>query len=88
MSPRLTSPSPELAWCPLSAPECGPINLLHMELLHHFERYSITTLPFQEVWPRMLQLAFYVCVEMSLFSHLLPYTKEGQYARSHQCTEN
>ncbi|EAQ91003.1 predicted protein [Chaetomium globosum CBS 148.51] len=47
-----------VAWCPLSEPECRPINLLHMELLHHFERYSIPTLPFQEVWPRMLPLAF------------------------------
>ena len=44
----------------MSAPECGPINLLHMELLHHFERHSIPTLPFPEVWPRMLQLAFQV----------------------------
>ncbi|KAK4043979.1 hypothetical protein C8A01DRAFT_12496 [Parachaetomium inaequale] len=57
-TPPLTSPPPELAWCPLSEAESGPINLLHMELLHHFERYSIPTLPFQVVWPRMLQLAF------------------------------
>ncbi|KAH6849745.1 hypothetical protein B0I37DRAFT_427491 [Chaetomium sp. MPI-CAGE-AT-0009] len=57
-TPPLTSPPPELAWCPLSEPECGPINLLHMELLHHFERYSIPTLPFERVWPGMLQLAF------------------------------
>ncbi|KAK4157941.1 hypothetical protein C8A00DRAFT_39793 [Chaetomidium leptoderma] len=57
-SPLLTSPPPEEAWCPLSEPECGAMNLLHMELLHHFEQESILTLPFQEVWPRMLQLAF------------------------------
>lgn len=58
-SPPLTSPPSESAWCPFEA-ECGPINLLHMELLHHFERYSASTLPFQEVWPKMLQLAFQV----------------------------
>ena len=56
----MTPPPPEEGWCPVSAPECGPINLLHMELLHHFERHSIPTLPFPEVWPRMLQLAFQV----------------------------
>ncbi len=56
----MTSPPPEVAWCPLSAPECGPINLLHMELLHHFEQHTMHTLNFQEVWPRMLQLAFQV----------------------------
>jgi hypothetical protein len=49
-----------VAWCPLSEAECGPLNLLHMELLHHFEHYSIPSLPFQEVWPRMLQLSFQV----------------------------
>ncbi|GAB1320481.1 hypothetical protein MFIFM68171_10691 [Madurella fahalii] len=56
--PSTPSPPRDVAWCPLSEPECGPINLLHMELLHHFERFTIDTLSFQEVWPRMLQLAF------------------------------
>ncbi|KAH8889591.1 hypothetical protein GQ53DRAFT_870058 [Thozetella sp. PMI_491] len=37
--------------------EC-PVNLLHMELLHHFEKVTIPTLSFQEVWPSILQLAF------------------------------
>lgn len=53
----LTLPPPGMA-CHSAAAE--PVNLLHMELLHHFERYSIPTLPFQGVWPRMLQLAFQV----------------------------
>ncbi|AEO69241.1 uncharacterized protein THITE_121911 [Thermothielavioides terrestris NRRL 8126] len=52
------SPPPELPWRTLSEPECGPINLLHMELLHHFEQHTVHTLPFEPVWPRMLQLAF------------------------------
>ncbi|KAL2131032.1 hypothetical protein VTI74DRAFT_5622 [Chaetomium olivicolor] len=57
-SPPLMTPPYELGWSPLSEPESGPVNLLHMELLHHFEQHSIPTLPFQPVWPRMLQLAF------------------------------
>ncbi|KAK4123427.1 hypothetical protein N657DRAFT_646211 [Parathielavia appendiculata] len=57
-SSPLTSLPPQVAWCPLSEAECGPVNLLHMELLHHFEQHSVSTLPFQGVWPSMLQLAF------------------------------
>ncbi|KAK3899474.1 hypothetical protein C8A05DRAFT_46468 [Staphylotrichum tortipilum] len=52
--PQLMSPPPELSCYSVSE----PVNLLHMELLHHFERYSIPSLPFPEIWPRMLQLAF------------------------------
>lgn len=56
-SPRLLTLSPPgMGWHSVAE----PVNLLHMELLHHFERYSIPTLPFQGVWPRMLQLAFQV----------------------------
>jgi hypothetical protein len=43
-----------------SEPEGVPVNLLHMELLHHFERFTIPTLIFQDIWPTMLQLAFRV----------------------------
>ncbi|KAL2139606.1 hypothetical protein VTI28DRAFT_4947 [Corynascus sepedonium] len=57
-TPPPTSPPPEVTWPPLSGEENSPINLLHMELLHHFERYTIPTLPFQDVWPKMLQLVF------------------------------
>ncbi|KAK4252327.1 hypothetical protein C7999DRAFT_10053 [Corynascus novoguineensis] len=57
-TPPPTSPPPEVTWPPLSEEESSPINLLHMELLHHFERYTIPTLPFQDVWPKMLQLVF------------------------------
>ncbi|KAK4146261.1 uncharacterized protein C8A04DRAFT_10001 [Dichotomopilus funicola] len=44
----------EMDVCPLSE----SVNLLHMELLHHFERYTIPTLPFRPVWPGIMQLAF------------------------------
>ncbi|KAK0722845.1 hypothetical protein B0T26DRAFT_237047 [Lasiosphaeria miniovina] len=36
----------------------GPVNLLQLELLHHFERSTLPTLAFQEIWPSLLQLAF------------------------------
>ncbi|KAK1751930.1 sterol uptake control protein 2 [Echria macrotheca] len=34
------------------------VNMLHMELLHHFERDTMRTLIFKDLWPGMLQLAF------------------------------
>ncbi|KAK0623350.1 hypothetical protein B0T14DRAFT_426222 [Immersiella caudata] len=57
-SPPATELPQEIDWCPLSEPDGVPVNLLHMELLHHFERFTIPTLIFQEIWPTMLQLAF------------------------------
>ncbi|KAM7205016.1 sterol uptake control protein 2 [Rhypophila sp. PSN 637] len=57
-SPSIPSRPPSVA--PASQPAAdGSINLLHMELLHHFERFTIPTLCFQEIWPTMLQLAFH-----------------------------
>ena len=52
----------EMDWSPTvaSASEGVPVNLLHMELLHHFERFTMPTLCWQEVWPTMLQMAFRV----------------------------
>lgn len=53
----------EMDWSPTVAPvlsEGVPVNLLHMELLHHFERFTMPTLCWQEVWPTMLQMAFRV----------------------------
>ena len=55
----------EMEWSPTAVPpsvasEGVPVNLLHMELLHHFERFTMPTLCWQEVWPTMLQLAFRV----------------------------
>ncbi|KAJ4304369.1 hypothetical protein N0V88_001982 [Collariella sp. IMI 366227] len=90
-TPPLTSPPRELGWSLLSEPESGPINLLHMELLHHFERHSIPTLPFGPVWPRMLQLAFQsghrtylinatLSFAAAHLSHLLP--SQPQYHRA------
>ncbi|KAK4106491.1 hypothetical protein N658DRAFT_520032 [Parathielavia hyrcaniae] len=87
-SPPLTSPPPGLAWSPLSEAECSPVNLLHMELLHHFEQHSMSTLPFQVVWPRMLQLAFqhtYLVNAMLAFAaaHLdYLHPGQGQYHRA------
>ncbi|KAK3295919.1 uncharacterized protein B0H64DRAFT_442280 [Chaetomium fimeti] len=89
-TPPMTSPPPEVAWCPLSEPECRPINLLHMELLHHFERYSIPTLPFQEVWPRMLQLAFQARQHTYLVNAMLAFAAahldylHGAHAQYHR----
>ncbi|KAH6624847.1 hypothetical protein B0J18DRAFT_410258 [Chaetomium sp. MPI-SDFR-AT-0129] len=51
---RAASLPREMDVCPLSE----SVNLLHMELLHHFERYTIPTLPFRPVWPGIMQLAF------------------------------
>lgn len=56
-------PRGEMDWSPSVAPalsEGVPVNLLHMELLHHFERFTMPTLCWQEVWPTMLQMAFRV----------------------------
>ncbi|KAK4171932.1 sterol uptake control protein 2 [Triangularia setosa] len=49
---------PQVSCSPFSEPEYSPINLLHMELLHHFERWTIPTLAFKHVWPLMLPVAF------------------------------
>lgn len=60
-SPPGTATLPrEMDWSPLQAaePETLPVNLLHMELLHHFERVTIPTLMMKEIWGGMLQLAF------------------------------
>ncbi|KAK3357333.1 hypothetical protein B0T25DRAFT_450974 [Lasiosphaeria hispida] len=57
-SPPTSIPS-EIAWSPTpEEPDCGPVNLLHMELLHHFEKFTQPTLIFQGIWPTMLRLAF------------------------------
>ncbi|KAK1835080.1 sterol uptake control protein 2 [Podospora conica] len=59
-SPSPTSMPREMDWSPAVVPasEGVPVNLLHMELLHHFERFTMPTLCWQEVWPTMLQMAF------------------------------
>ncbi|OHW93358.1 C6 transcription factor [Colletotrichum incanum] len=36
----------------------GPVNLLHMELFHHFQHVTIPTLCFTEIWPSVIPLAF------------------------------
>jgi hypothetical protein len=36
------------------------INLLHLELLHHFEKETMPTLSLPEVWPKLLQQSFHV----------------------------
>ncbi|GJC90226.1 sterol uptake control protein 2 [Colletotrichum liriopes] len=36
----------------------GSVNLLHMELFHHFQHVTIPTLCFPEIWPSVLPLAF------------------------------
>jgi len=36
------------------------LNLVHMELLHHFEHFTVSTIIFRNIWPRMLQRAFRV----------------------------
>ncbi|KAK0711277.1 hypothetical protein B0H67DRAFT_646664 [Lasiosphaeris hirsuta] len=49
----------EIAWPPTPEElDCGSVNLLHMELLHHFEKFTQSTLIFQGIWPTMLRLAF------------------------------
>ncbi|OHE93792.1 hypothetical protein CORC01_10918 [Colletotrichum orchidophilum] len=36
----------------------GPVNLLHMELLHHFQHATIPTLCFADIWASVMPLAF------------------------------
>ncbi|KAK0736931.1 hypothetical protein B0T21DRAFT_383024 [Apiosordaria backusii] len=60
----------EISCSPISEPECSPINLLHMELLHHFDRWTIPTLAFKHIWPSMLQLAFQV-ITSTLIHYLM-----------------
>ncbi|KAK2012963.1 hypothetical protein LZ32DRAFT_531054 [Colletotrichum eremochloae] len=36
----------------------GPVNLLHMELFHHFQHVTIPTLCFADIWPSAIPLAF------------------------------
>lgn len=61
-SPSPTSMPREMDWSPTvaSVSEGVPVNLLHMELLHHFERFTMPTLCWGEVWPTMMQMAFRV----------------------------
>ncbi|KAK3313886.1 hypothetical protein B0H66DRAFT_607127 [Apodospora peruviana] len=75
---------------PSRGPGSEPINLVHMELLHHFERFTIPTLCFQEIWPTMLQLAFHsqqhtylVNAVLSLAAAHLAYLVPGE-PRYHQ----
>ncbi|KAK2003629.1 hypothetical protein LX36DRAFT_650840 [Colletotrichum falcatum] len=55
------SPSPD-ARDSLPAPgppdSSGPVNLLHMELFHHFQHATIPTLCFADIWPSAIPLAF------------------------------
>ncbi|KAF6820572.1 C6 transcription factor [Colletotrichum sojae] len=50
-----TSPAP-LQRPPLDP--CGPVNLLHMELFHHFQHVTAPTLCFAEAWASAAPLAF------------------------------
>ncbi|KAK1580517.1 uncharacterized protein LY79DRAFT_520619 [Colletotrichum navitas] len=36
----------------------GPVNLLHIELFHHFQHVTIPTLCFDKIWPSAIPLAF------------------------------
>ncbi|KAK2045600.1 hypothetical protein LZ31DRAFT_464197 [Colletotrichum somersetense] len=59
--PSPKTSSPEAAdTLPARAPldSSGPVNLLHMELFHHFQHVTIPTLCFAEVWPSAVPLAF------------------------------
>jgi hypothetical protein len=68
--PRALSLSRELSPSPLPESD-GPVNLLHMELLHHFEQLTIPSLAFNGIWPSMIQLAFHVCLFSIHLLHLL-----------------
>lgn len=51
-----------------------PIDLLHMELFHHFVTYLQGTLAFPQVWPWMLRQSFRVSVSSSGTEPTLPIT--------------
>ncbi|KXH60365.1 hypothetical protein CSAL01_05746 [Colletotrichum salicis] len=53
LSPAGTGTGPARPVDPL-----GPVNLLHMQLLHHFQHATIPTLCFTDVWASVLPLAF------------------------------
>lgn len=51
------SPPHELG--PLADAEAR-VNLMHMELFHHFTQVTIDTLVFENTWSELVQLAFHV----------------------------
>ncbi|KAF6835851.1 C6 transcription factor [Colletotrichum musicola] len=62
-SQQSTSPEMEASTppAPLHRPPldpCGPVNLLHMELFHHFQHVTAPTLCFAEAWASAVPLAF------------------------------
>ena len=62
----------------------GGVNLLHMELFHHFEKHTVPTLIFQEIWPAMLQLSFKVCVYLSLSLYIYIISCRTSHRRKDQ----
>ncbi|TDZ24079.1 Sterol uptake control protein 2 [Colletotrichum orbiculare MAFF 240422] len=49
--------SPEASSPAVNDP-AGPVNLLHMELFHHFQESAVPTLCFKQTWPTAIPLAF------------------------------
>lgn len=53
ISPGLPSPRLETSLDPA-------INLLHLQMFHHFEKHTVGTLSIPQIWPEMLKQAFHV----------------------------
>ncbi|KAK1633702.1 hypothetical protein BDP81DRAFT_463380 [Colletotrichum phormii] len=57
-TPETTSPAAASTGPARPLDPSGPVNLLHMQLLHHFQHATIPTLCFADVWASVLPLAF------------------------------
>ncbi|KAL2877295.1 hypothetical protein SGCOL_007452 [Colletotrichum sp. CLE4] len=57
-TPERTSPAAASTGPARPLDPSGPVNLLHMQLLHHFQHATIPTLCFADVWASVLPLAF------------------------------
>lgn len=53
------------------------LNLLHHELFNHFEKETVSTLSFPEIWSKLLQQSFHVCNLVNLYANLLLITTTG-----------
>ena len=38
----------------------GQINLMHLELFHHFEKEVVGSLSFPQIWPGLIRRSFHV----------------------------
>jgi hypothetical protein len=82
-SKRSDSDEPISIRPPLSPlPQDSKVNLLHIELFHHFVQNTIATLAFEPIWSSMIQVSFQVrATKHSLQIYFGPALQSSSFAR-------